>query len=297
MTEGADQSHKSVVQQFLKKNKVKSGWQKLILESEDLTQELRENIIDKLDPSQDAPADNLIFNVFAHAEPGAIKVVIIGTSPAASPSIANGLAFSTDKYESQFEGTAGKSIRTVHKALRNAQILEKDVNYHCGHREWAEKGVLLLNAALTIPKGTEDPRNIKIHCEKWLKFLQGLLLRWITGTKVKNKLYVMRWGHKSHFSPNYAEKLWSEIKDKIEAGGVEIDIHTFPVIDHPTFPKQENKNNFLAKAPEHFKTINSHHGKIFDITNCDHEDLAQKMKGLKVQQKETEQQLGASSHV
>lgn len=282
MTEGADQSHNSVVQQFLEKNKVKSGWQKLILESKDLTQELRTNIIDKLDPSQHAPAENLIFNVFAHAEPGAIKVVIIGTSPAASPSIANGLAFSTDKYESQFEGIAGKSIRKVHRALRNAQMLEKDVNYHCGHREWAEKGVLLLNAALTITKGKEDPKNIKFHCTKWLKFLQGLLLRWITETKINHKLFVMRWGHESHISPNYAKELWSEINDKIEARGVEIDIHTFPVIDHPTFPKEENKNNFLREVPGHFKTIESHHRKIFDITQCDYEDLAQKMKGLNV---------------
>ena len=293
MTEGADQSHNSVVQQFLEKNKVKSGWQKLILESRDLTQELRENIIAKLNPSQYAPAENEIFNVFAHAEPGDIKVVIIGTSPAASPSIANGLAFSTDKYESQFEGTAGKSIRTVHKALRNAQILEKDVNYHCGHREWAEKGVLLLNAALTIPKGTEHPRNIKIHCEKWLKFLQGLLLRWITETNIDHKLFVMRWGHESPLSPNYAKKLWSEIEDKIEAGDVEIDIHPFPVIDHPTFPKEDN--NFLAKVPKHFKTIKRHHGKIFDITDCG--APVSEMKGLTVQEKETEQQLGASSRV
>lgn len=294
MTEGADQSHNSVVQQFLEKNKVKSGWQKLILESEDLTQELRENIIDKLNPSQDAPAENLIFNVFADAEPGAIKVVIIGTSPAASPSIANGLAFSSDKYESQFKGMKGKSIRKVHQALRDAQILEKDVDYHCGHKEWAEKGVLLLNAALTITKGIEDHRIIKIHCEKWLKFLQGLLLRWITETNINHKLFVMRWGHESPLSPNYAEKLWSEIEYKIEAGDVEIDIHPFPVIDHPTFPKEDN--NFLAKVPEHFKTIKRHHGKIFDIiTDCG--APVSEMKGLTVQEKETEQQLGASSRV
>ncbi|KAM7447842.1 hypothetical protein ABFA07_004030 [Porites harrisoni] len=184
-----------IVEKFLEENKVKSGWQKLILQSNDLTQKLGE-IIQKLQfPYNYTPQKKKILNAFSHAEPGDIKVVIIGTSPAPDKSIANGLAFSSDEYEQKFFHLA--AIPKVHNALRDANILQHDKkDYCCGHQQWAENGVLLLNAALTITEGNGDAKDIKKHCNIWREFLQDLLCEWINKARISDKLFVMRWGYR-----------------------------------------------------------------------------------------------------
>ena len=139
----------AIVKKFLEKNEVKSGWLNLILQSNDLTQKLGVIIKELPSPYSYTPEYDKILNAFSHAEPGDIKVVIIGTSPAPGKSIANGLAFSSDHYEKDFCRLA--AIPKVHNALREANILQKDEkNYYCGHQEWAENGVLLLLSLIHI---------------------------------------------------------------------------------------------------------------------------------------------------
>lgn len=248
--------------EFLKRNEVKGGWHNLIIHSLDLTTKLGE-IIYKCEKMQNKektirPEDNKILRAFSYAEPRDIKVVIIGTAPAATESIANGLAFSSDQYEKMLRRQ--QAIPKVHEALRRAEILN-DGDYYCGHEEWASKGVLLLNAALTITKVKEENAdNIKSHCDMWYEFLQELLFEWIIKTPIgnKHKLFVMRWGSAPrHNMVNYAERVWSKVYKhrKLFKEVFNKKIHTFPIIDHPTFPSGEG-NNFLAEAPSHFKKIN-----------------------------------------
>ena len=175
----------ATVKKFLKENDVKRGWRKLILRSDDLTQKLGV-IIKKLpSPYSYAPEYGKILNAFSHAEPGDIKVVIIGTAPAPEQSAANGLAFSSDKHEKDI--CPLKAIPKVHKALRDANILRPgEKKYYCGHQEWAEKGVLLLNAALTITKDVGSRDDIKTHCDSWEEFLQDLLFKWISETPISH---------------------------------------------------------------------------------------------------------------
>ena len=71
-----------IVKTFLEENEVKSGWQNLILESTNLTQKLGKIIKELPSPYSYTPEYDKILNAFSHAEPGDIKVVIIGTSPA-----------------------------------------------------------------------------------------------------------------------------------------------------------------------------------------------------------------------
>ena len=256
----------AIVKKFLEKNEVKSGWLNLILQSNDLTQKL--GVIIKELPSlySYAPEYGKILNAFSHAEPGDIKVVIIGTSPAPKQSIANGLAFSSDQYEKDIFHLA--AIRKVHDALREANILRRDEKkYYCGHQEWAKNGVLLLNAALTITKENGDFNDIKTHCNKWEQFLQNLLCEWISETRISHKLFVMRWGYPlssdlKRGKVNYAESVWSKAHERVQDKS---NVHTFEVIHHPTYPRAKEDNNFSSEAPKHFKEINTHYNNIFHI--------------------------------
>ena len=75
-----------------------------------------------------------------------------------------------------------KSCRAIyegHEVSKKAGILDKHANYHWGHEEWAEKGVLLLNAALTIPHTKDLGHNMKEHCDTWRPFLVELFDTWI----------------------------------------------------------------------------------------------------------------------
>ena len=260
------------VKKFLELNDVKRGWEKLILKSKGLTQKLGKIITDEL-PSHSPykPENSKILNAFSHAEPDDIKVVIIGTSPAATGSIANGLAFSSDRNESNFD--KGKAIYKVHQALRKAEIL-KEGDFYCGHREWAREGVLLLNSALTITEvEREDAQNIKSHYKIWKEFLQELLLEWLIKRPPIDKLFVMRWGYApSDNTTNYAVDVWNNVHERHDVVGE--NIHLFPVIHHPTFPspKFPVKNNFLDEAPGHFKTINCEYENIFSLEPVDRVD-------------------------
>lgn len=110
-------------------NKVKDGSKEIIIKTKVVKKELKE-ALQKINNPGNVPEKNKILNAFAHCEPSDIKVVIIGTSPAATPGIATGLSFSTDKYDNE----VGGAIKKVHKALKIAEILDGDV--HSGIPLW-----------------------------------------------------------------------------------------------------------------------------------------------------------------
>ena len=249
------------VEKFLEENKVKSGWQNLILQSNNLTQKLGKIRKELQSSDTYTPADGKILNAFSHAEPGDIKVVIIGTSPAPKQSIANGLAFSSDQNEKDIHRLS--AIQKVHNALRVANILQRDKkDYYCGHQQWAENGVLLLNAALTITEGDGDAKDIEKHCNIWREFLQDLLCEWINEARISDKLFVMRWGYAKPGKVNYAKSVWSKAHELVQDKS---NVYTFELIHHPTYPRAKEDNNFSSEAPKHFKEINTHYNNIFHI--------------------------------
>ena len=269
------------VKKFLEENKVKSGWQNLILRSDNLKQNLEQIIKEIPSAYSYTPEYGKILNAFSHAEPGDIKVVIIGTSPAPGKSIANGLAFSSDRYEKDFFQLA--AIPKVHNALREANILQRDEkNYYCGHQEWAENGVLLLNAALTITEEIGNSDDIMNHCNTWREFLQNLLHKWISETRITHKLFVMRWGYALPYSSkygkvNYAENVWSKAYEHVQKKS---NVGTFEVIHHPTFPRAKEDNNFSSKAPKDFEEINKHYNDIFNILHGSDRDIEALTSGM-----------------
>lgn len=92
------------------------------------------------------PTPANIFRAFELCTPSDIKVVILGQDPYHTPGVADGLAFST------------KPKNQVPPSLQNIfKELEQEYSKRCSHNpdltRWAEQGVLLLNASLSVRKG------------------------------------------------------------------------------------------------------------------------------------------------
>ncbi len=89
------------------------------------------------------PAGKNIFRAFNLTPYQDVKVVILGQDPYHGPGQANGLCFSVN------QGVGfPPSLRNIFKEL-NAD-LEKSMPEHGDLSKWAEQGVLLLNATLTV---------------------------------------------------------------------------------------------------------------------------------------------------
>lgn len=89
------------------------------------------------------PSENLIFNAFNNTNFGDVKVVIIGQDPYHGPKQAHGFCFSVP---------AGvktpPSLRNIYQELN--QDLSMPIPMHGNLKSWADQGVLLLNAVLTV---------------------------------------------------------------------------------------------------------------------------------------------------
>lgn len=90
------------------------------------------------------PPRDKVFAVLQQTLPSEIKVVILGQDPYHGPDQAQGLSFSVPDHVA-----APPSLRNILKEL------EDDLGKRSSHdlTTWAEQGVFLLNACLTVPAG------------------------------------------------------------------------------------------------------------------------------------------------
>ncbi len=89
------------------------------------------------------PPASLIFNAFDHCPFDKLKVVIIGQDPYHAAGQANGLCFSVA------DGVKfPPSLRNIFKEI--AVNLKQDIPISGNLERWADQGVLLLNATLTV---------------------------------------------------------------------------------------------------------------------------------------------------
>ena len=173
--------------------------------------------------------------------------------------MANGLSFSSERMERAFVSWKGMSIQRFHEALKKAEILCRDVDYHCGHTEWARDGVLLLNAALHICDGKS--MDMRMQCYQWRPFLAGLLKEWIQSIEHKYKIFVLLLGHaEERVNENFAVELWSKACSHESSK-----LFHIRAIHHPTFPKEGFgvPNKFVDEAAAFFKDIREVHPDIF----------------------------------
>ena len=110
------------------------------------------------------PPRDLIFHAFNKTPFDQVRVVIMGQDPYHGPGQAHGLAFSVPR------GMAlPPSLRNIYKELHDDVGLLTPS--HGCLESWAEQGVLLLNATLTVNEG--DP--LSHHGKGWEHFTDGVI--------------------------------------------------------------------------------------------------------------------------
>ena len=90
-----------------------------------------------------SPQPNQMFNAFKYCSFLSTKVVIFGQDPYFQKDLANGLAFSVNK-----DKPIPASLRNIFKEIKNDLGIVKDQKGCL--KNWANQGVLLLNASLTV---------------------------------------------------------------------------------------------------------------------------------------------------
>lgn len=116
------------------------------------------------------PPGNKMFTAFNLCPLPLVKVVIIGQDPYHGPGQAHGLSFSVP------DGIAvPPSLRNIYKELNNDLGLEKPPTGNL--EKWAEQGVLLLNATLTVrdsQAGSHQGKGWETFTNKVIKTISDL---------------------------------------------------------------------------------------------------------------------------
>ena len=139
------------------------------------------------------PPKDLIFSAFDHCSFLDIKVVIIGQDPYHGKGEANGLCFSVN------DGVKiPPSLRNIYREL--TEDLESIFMPNSGNlASWANQGVLLLNASLTV---REDQPNSHKHLQ-WGAFTDAVIQKL---SDEKEQVVFLLWGSFAHKKGNKIDR-------------------------------------------------------------------------------------------
>ncbi len=126
------------------------------------------------------PAGNNIFRAFEKTPFDQVKLVILGQDPYHGPNQAHGLSFSV-----QDGVTIPRSLKNIFKELQNDIGISIPTSGNL--TAWAEKGVLLLNASLTV-RANEPASHAQIG---WLSFTDAVINN--LSSKKKDLVFLL-WG-------------------------------------------------------------------------------------------------------
>lgn len=101
------------------------------------------------------PPEDKIFRAIELTALSDVKVILVGQDPYPQPGKAQGLSFS---YPASFVVNRPDSIVNIRKELQSEGFDKKDSDL----THWAEQGVLLLNAVLTVPEMKSNAHKGKI---------------------------------------------------------------------------------------------------------------------------------------
>ncbi len=138
------------------------------------------------------PPEELVFNAFSHTPFGKVKVVIVGQDPYHGPGQAHGLCFSVQKGVEP-----PPSLKNIFKELE-ADLGVKQALHGC-LTSWADQGVLLLNATLTVR--ANQPKS---HYGKgWEQFTDAVIAK--VSEKDDGVIFVL-WGKSAQEKFAHVEK-------------------------------------------------------------------------------------------
>ena len=126
------------------------------------------------------PPGSLIFNAFDKTPFDEVKVVILGQDPYHGPKQAHGLSFSVQKGV-----PPPPSLHNIFKELH--EDVGMPIPNHGNLEKWAEQGVLLLNASLTV-RANEPMSHSKIG---WHTFTDTVITK---VSEEKDHVVFMLWG-------------------------------------------------------------------------------------------------------
>lgn len=177
------------------------------------------------------PEGTSIFEAFNRTPFDKVKVVILGQDPYHAPNQAHGLCFSVN------EGVAiPPSLKNIFKEIKND--LGKPVPVTGNLEHWADQGVLLLNAVLTV-RASEAGSHKK---KGWETFTDSVIKR--ISEKKENVVFLL-WG-------DYAKK---------KAAKIDTSKHLILTSGHPS-PLSANRGYWFEN--KHFSKTNDYlikHGK------------------------------------
>jgi len=129
----------------MKTVKIDDSWYEQLQDefSKEYFAKLKEFLVNEKKQNIVFPPGSQIFNAFDTTPFDKVKVVILGQDPYHTPGFAHGLCFSV-----QYGVQIPKSLQNIYKEL-NSDIGFRIPN-HGNLTKWAEQGVFLLNATLTV---------------------------------------------------------------------------------------------------------------------------------------------------
>jgi len=124
---------------------IETGWKEVLHEEFDKLyfSELKAFLLEEKQKFRIYPPGKLIFNAFDHTPFEKVKVVLLGQDPYHGPGQAHGLCFSVPEGVSK-----PPSLVNIFKELQDD--LGISISRNGNLTKWADQGVLLLNATLTV---------------------------------------------------------------------------------------------------------------------------------------------------
>ncbi|MES2628764.1 MAG: uracil-DNA glycosylase [Bacteroidota bacterium] len=162
--------------------KMESGWKQLLQDefSKPYFNQLISFVKEEYQTQTVYPPGREIFNAFDHCPADKVKVVIIGQDPYHGPGQANGLCFSVHDGIRQ-----PPSLQNIFKEIQDDLGIAPPTS---GNLErWADQGVLLLNATLTVRANSPGSHQNK----GWEEFTDAVIRRI---SQEKKHLVFMLWG-------------------------------------------------------------------------------------------------------
>ena len=163
--------------------KIDESWKKLLKEefSSPYFESLKVFLVDEMTKYKIYPPGKFIFSAFDKTPVDKVKVVILGQDPYHGAGQAHGLCFSV-----QHGIKPPPSLVNIFKELNTD--LNLPIPNHGNLEKWAEQGVLLINATLTVREGV--PRS---HFNKgWEKFTDAAIKK--ISEKQSNLVFLL-WGN------------------------------------------------------------------------------------------------------